>query len=694
MNFSSQLQGYASRLSRLEGQYESILSQRDALELEISLANGRLALHEEMQRAIQSLQYQATERSVGHFQNLLSAIVSDVMPHAGSIVLSPTIKNNNPWLDLYLKTPNGDLEDIYRNNGGAVSNVVITGGKFIALCRTQNRRFLVLDEPDCWMKSQVEVSRFNHVIREISKATHIQTLFLSHNTAAEDAGMNTIKFVADPPVSMVHPKRQVPEEIQTYHVECNPIQQWESDEQVGIRGIHLQGIRKHLDLYIPLYPGPNFISGPHNAGKSSATTAALCMVALNDGMDTDISHYCKRGTVRIDIENRRTIEWNRQPGRNPVVEYKLYEDGVEVLKDKPDRSGNPPAWVRDYLGIGTVDGLNFQLANQKQPVFLIDEDGAKRAKLLSMGKESTHLHALMKKYNALRSQDLATVRTGEQQLAILNNKLQKLAGLHDVVFAHITLQHEVSMLEASMLKAEHNRQFIERYKELLTKEVTFSLYADSLHAIKVPELTDTGNYRRWTAQHANHMRITTVLGKTAIAPITTPDILDTTAHGSWLAMFKRHKTTWDVLTTRLTQGAIMIPSIQDSSVHREILHKLHSAHTVLLMIPEDLKPIDSPVLNPIKEGFKLTYQMRKASSLLAFDSKLKTVAMPEITVQSNWALTLKSAMAQHLDASTQLLAEENALQAAHNREKQLKDIIGICPLCQSNLRHEHHQENA
>lgn len=692
MNFSSQLQGYAARLSRLEGQYESIMSQRDALELEISLANGRLALHEEMQRAIQTLQYQATERSVGHFQNLLTAIVSDVMPHAGSILLSPTIKNNNPWLDLYLKTENGDLEDIYRNNGGAVSNVVITGGKFIALCRTRNRRFLVLDEPDCWMKKQVEVSRFNHVIREISKATNIQTLYISHNTLAEDAGMNILQFVENESVSMLHPKRQVLEEVTTYKVESTPIYQWESDEQVGIRGIHLKGIRKHLDLYLPLFPGPNFVSGPHNAGKSSATVAALCMVALNDGMDTDIHHHCKKGSVRVDLENRKSIEWNRQPGRNPVVEYRLFEDGVEVLKDKPDRSGNPPAWVADLLGIGLVDGLNFQLSNQKQPVFLIDEDGAKRAKLLSMGKESTHLHALMKKYNSLRSQDLAIVRNGEQQLAMLNSKLQKLAGLHDVVFTHIGLQHEVLQLEANLTIAERNQLFISQYKTLREKEATFSLYADSLVPVSTPTLHDSTAHRQWRNGYYTHHKIVTTLSHDRMASINVPQLGDTQHYVNWLQQTQRVRNTLQLTAKIATVPTIVVPELDSTAEHRKVSPQLRHAHAALLLIPEDLKPLSVPTLNEVTGGYRIASGLRKARQVMSFDDKLKMVTMPVVTVQADWAAQLKSATRIHQENNAQLLVEETALLCAHQQEKQLKDLIGICPLCQSNLRHDHGEQ--
>jgi hypothetical protein len=76
-----------SRFGRLENAFARLTGQRkEAIHEEalaarrVGEAKGRLSLVDEAQRTLAALQHRAHERSVGVFENLLSAILTDVLP--------------------------------------------------------------------------------------------------------------------------------------------------------------------------------------------------------------------------------------------------------------------------------------------------------------------------------------------------------------------------------------------------------------------------------------------------------------------------------------------------------------------------------------------------------------------------------------------------------------------------------------
>lgn len=70
-----------------------------------------------------------------------------------------------------------------RGMGGSVANVLSVGLRLFALTtldEQEHRRFLVLDEQDCWLRPDL-VPRFVRIIYEAAKALHFQVLMISHH---------------------------------------------------------------------------------------------------------------------------------------------------------------------------------------------------------------------------------------------------------------------------------------------------------------------------------------------------------------------------------------------------------------------------------------------------------------------------------------------------------------------------------
>lgn len=77
----------------------------------------------------------------------------------------------------------GKPEDILTGQGGSVCNIISVGLRLIALSQLdeqQHRRFLVLDEQDCWLKPDL-VPHLMSIIHTIAHKLQFQVLVISHH---------------------------------------------------------------------------------------------------------------------------------------------------------------------------------------------------------------------------------------------------------------------------------------------------------------------------------------------------------------------------------------------------------------------------------------------------------------------------------------------------------------------------------
>lgn len=392
-------------------QFTEAAARATELHSAIAAAKGRAALGEEMQRQLEALQHRAHERSVGAFERLLSAVLHDVLPGEGSVKFDLAMKNNSTWLDVLLEK-GGHLEDALEGNGGAVANVLSTGLRFAALARTKNRRVMVLDEPDCWVKPE-RIPAFVNVIAKVSTGFDFQSFFISHHDSELfQQAVNVIELGKDKDGKVC------------VKSESHVTEDWADDMQPGIRALELINIRRHEHTVLRFRPGATALIGENNLGKSTAILSSLKAVAYGESSDELLRHGCDEATIVLHLERGRRIVWNRKLKRSPVVLYKLYEGDELVAEGRPGKRNEAPEWVTAELGICRVDDLDVQLRNQKTPVFLLDDTASRRAQVLSIGRESGYLKLLMAEYEALKTEDRLTVRNGEAEFARLQWRLR------------------------------------------------------------------------------------------------------------------------------------------------------------------------------------------------------------------------------------------------------------------------------
>lgn len=77
----------------------------------------------------------------------------------------------------------GEREDILTGQGGSVCNIISVGLRLIALSQLpekEHRRFLILDEQDCWLRPDL-VPHLMRIIHTIAQRLQFQILVISHH---------------------------------------------------------------------------------------------------------------------------------------------------------------------------------------------------------------------------------------------------------------------------------------------------------------------------------------------------------------------------------------------------------------------------------------------------------------------------------------------------------------------------------
>ena len=447
--------------SRLAGMRASFEKREAELVKKVGLAKGRLALSEQTDAALEGMQNLIHQRSVGVFEELLSAILADALPESGPVKLELGTERGMPSLDISIK--NGDdLEDALTGSGGAATNLLVAGLRFSALCRTNHRRFIVLDEPDCWLKPE-HIPAFVKVLTGVSAQVGTQVVFVSHHDPSYFEGVvNMVKFNGiDKRTTQIEP---IEPRLST----------WADNETPGIRSIQLINFRKFENVTIPLSPGITAFIGDNNLGKSHAAIGALHAVAHGESTDKDIRHQEDEARVVITLEKNIRIEWTRKRKGSPKVVYALYEGDKEIHNGPPPARGQVPDWVAQVLGIARACGLDVQLHSQKTPVFLLNEPASVRAQLLSVGRESERLHALIEKYGDLKRKDRETVREGEAEISVLRARLNASVALSAINEAMQDLARALEAIETHSTKISVMNKIIARADSILQRRARFS----------------------------------------------------------------------------------------------------------------------------------------------------------------------------------------------------------------------------
>lgn len=429
------------------GRLDSLREREAARVLEVSEAKGRSGFRPEVEDVLEKLQHEAHERSVGAFERMLTAIAQDVQPISPiTIKLELTTERNMPALDIYgeVRRPAKEgekLEDYVKREdltSGALANVVSTGLRFITLARSGNRRFLVLDEADCWIETK-DVQNFFNVVNQLSRDAGIQTVIITHHDLSafeEDFRIYRINEIE----SKDEWKHRTPELVSPGRMEPSDLQ------HDVLSFVEARNFEAYTKAHIDLAPGVTAITGI-NRGSKSAWARMFRAAFLGEGSDSNIRHGQTATKVAVGFSDGRVLEYNRRKKGTPKADYIMHtpeswefsRDNPTWLKDasapKPFHNSpvaKVPQWVPAETGVGLIDDVNVQLWGQFTPVFMLNEPASKRASLLSIGRESGYLFAMTEINKDDINNDNKLIRDGEKEIFSLRANMEPYAEFGDL----------------------------------------------------------------------------------------------------------------------------------------------------------------------------------------------------------------------------------------------------------------------
>jgi hypothetical protein len=412
------LAGFESAFGRLQGRRDALAARAASLREEVELAKGRLALKDEVETFIEAVHASANRRNLSSFETLLTALVQEVLPGEKPVSLQLSTERGRASLDICVARPDGTLEDVLEDNGGALTNVIGMALRLIAVVKAGAGRFLAFDEADCWIAPE-RVPAFYRVLEDAAARLDVQCLAVSHHDLSAFEGRFHVSRVKGDPL----------DGVEVISAESGP--EWDPAQE-GLRFVRLVNVQAFADATLRLAPGVNALVGPNNRGKS-AYIRALRAVFYGEARDSLVRAGARSATVEIGLKGRRILRFTRQPRRSPVNVWSLHEADGSVVEEgglRHESGGRAvPDWVGALCRIAKVEDLDVHIAHQKFPVFLLGEAPSRRSAVLSIGQEAGYIRQMLTIHRERSLRDNALVRNGEGELIEIEAALSRLVGV-------------------------------------------------------------------------------------------------------------------------------------------------------------------------------------------------------------------------------------------------------------------------
>lgn len=412
-------------MQRLVGMF-AIIEERTKEQVsclsDLSYSQKYLDNKDDVLKILGELQEKTQRKTKVFFENLLTHLVHEVLPHEKKkrVVFDLKLKNNRPNLDICVDKGNGQIEDIYDDNGGAITNVVSMGLRFIVLSRSKNRRFLMFDEAESWVEPK-NVPAFVKVLYQMSKKMGVQVVFITHHRLdLFEGAARVIELTRD---SDDHILSEIIYDPKSEEPEADTEEARET-LQSYIRSVRLRGFKSHTNTLLKLSPNLTVITGGNNLGKSHLGRA-LKAVREAQTNEKNINHDATHCRVELSLEADVTLSWEYHRNGKNRTRYSVEKQGESEPLETSIEGGRVPVWLNDYLFMENIQGFDIHVDNQKQSVFMMGEDvkPTKRAELLSMGRENNYIQKMIKRHTDMVSEHQANARNLRKRLKLIKTDL-------------------------------------------------------------------------------------------------------------------------------------------------------------------------------------------------------------------------------------------------------------------------------
>jgi hypothetical protein len=170
------------RIDRLQGKRDELVAQQTDLNVRLTGINTYLAIADSVTNALEQLSNDVFQRELSVIESTLTKALQEVLDQPVVFRATASFKRDAASVEFSIERE-GNPEDIMRGQGGSVANVVSVGLRMFAITTLDERRhrkFLVLDEQDCWLHPDL-VPRLVKIVHEAGTALGFQVLMISHH---------------------------------------------------------------------------------------------------------------------------------------------------------------------------------------------------------------------------------------------------------------------------------------------------------------------------------------------------------------------------------------------------------------------------------------------------------------------------------------------------------------------------------
>ena len=182
---STSLPEISSRLYRLQGKREDLNARQCNVINELEQINQFLEIGDSVTDALEQLSNDIFQRELNAIEKTLTKALQEVLEQPVQFKATASFKRDAASVEFSIERA-GHAEDIMRGQGGSVANIVSVGLRMFAITMLDERRhrkFLVLDEQDCWLHPDL-VPKLVKIVREAGQALGFQVLMISHHDVA------------------------------------------------------------------------------------------------------------------------------------------------------------------------------------------------------------------------------------------------------------------------------------------------------------------------------------------------------------------------------------------------------------------------------------------------------------------------------------------------------------------------------
>lgn len=173
----------ARRLAdRLSFQHAGQTTRLAQIEPRLGQLEQYLGISADVSAALETLSQKLFEEVLGLLEEKLTIALQEVLEQPIKFKATADFKRNSAVVDFSIERE-GYVEDVNRGQGGSVQNILSVGLRMFALATLDpaaHRRFLVLDEQDCWLRPEL-VPRLVNIVDRAAKELDFQVLMISHH---------------------------------------------------------------------------------------------------------------------------------------------------------------------------------------------------------------------------------------------------------------------------------------------------------------------------------------------------------------------------------------------------------------------------------------------------------------------------------------------------------------------------------